>query len=140
MPTINQAINPVRGTAVNPVAVWADFTGAGAGAPTVSASTVLPKQHNYAQTREGNTTTITRNAAGDYTFVFPTAPSVVLDVQARARGATALQCNVQTWSITSGRLTVQVKCYTPAGVATDLANGTDWLRVRIEGDLSNSYS
>lgn len=141
MPQISQGLQLVKSTALQLAKVYADFTGAGAGAPTVSATTVLRARDNFASTREGNAVGVVRNGAGDYTITFPTAPpsaSKVMDVQAVPRGATALQATVQTWNVTSGRLVVQVKTWTPAGVATDLANGTDFLRVSIEVDLSNA--
>lgn len=142
MPQISQGINPVRSTAIQLAKLYADFTGAGAGAPTVSATTVLGARDNYATTREGNATTIVRNGAGDYTFTLPTAPpsaAKVMDVDAVARGTTSgIQATVQSWAVTSGRLVLNIKTWIPNGTATDLASGVDFLRISIEADLSNS--
>jgi hypothetical protein len=134
----NRTVQLVKSTAVEAVMVFADFTGAGAAAPTVSASTVLLPKDNFASSIDLTDTTITRNGAGDYTFLFPQSPATVLNVSAGARGATDLAATVSTWSISDGRLSVTVKTWTPAGVATDLADGTDFLRVAIVGNLSTT--
>lgn len=142
MPQISQGLNPMRSTAIQLAKLYADFTGAGAAAPTVSATTVLGARDNYATTREGNATTIVRNGAGDYTLTFPTAPpsaAKVMSIVPVAYGATSgIGASLQSWAVTSGRLVVNVKTWTQPGVATDLANGTDFLRLSIEADLSNS--
>ena len=118
------------------VYLLAGFTGAGAAQPTVSANSELATVDNFASTRGGVLTTITRNGAGDVTYILPSAPARVLNVSASSHGATDLECTVRAWSITANRLTVQVKTWSPAGVATDLANGTDFLRIAIDGSDS----
>jgi hypothetical protein len=142
MPQISQNMNLSRSTATQLAKLWADFTGAGAAIPTVSAITQLGGRDNYASPREGNTTGVVRNGVGDYTITFPTAPpsaAKVMWLAAKVRGATSgMQATVQSWVVTAGRLVVNVKTWTPAGAAADLANGTDFLRMALEVDQSNA--
>lgn len=132
----NRTTQLVKSTSVEAVLLYADFTGAGAAAPTVSATTVLLAKDNFASSQNALDTEITRNGAGDVTYLFPASPATVLNVSAGVRGATDLTATVSAWSISSGRLSVTVKTWTPAGVATDLADGTDFLRIAIAGNLS----
>lgn len=134
----NRTTQLVKSTAVEAVMLFADFTGAGAAAPTVSASSVLLAKDNFASPIDTLTTTITRNGTGDVTYLFPMSPATVLNVSAGVRGASDLDATVSAWSISSGRLSVRVKTWAPDGTATDLADGTDFLRVAIVGNLSTT--
>lgn len=139
MGNFNRTLQQAKSSAVELATFFAEFTGAGAGAPTVSAATrLLLKDNCAAGTVNGLTTGIVRNGAGDYTFTLPWAPGAILNIHPSAIGASSLDAFIQTWSITSGRLVFQVKTFTAAGVATDLANGTDFLRVTFHVNMSNT--
>lgn len=119
----------------------AAFTGAGAAAPTVTPTAGLPIKANLAAPRSGNTTTITRNGAGDYTFVFQVgrSPGAVLQIIPTVEGTTAnLVPKIAAWSIASGRLTVQV--LVTADVVADDLEAVDILRLFIIGVDSSAAS
>lgn len=100
------------------------FTGAGAAAPTVAASTTVAGMHNLASAKAVAQVTIVRNGAGDYTFTFikDASPGLLLDVKANVRGTTDLAINVDAASLdANNQLVVRVKTWTQAGVATDAA-------------------
>ena len=140
MPQLSQNVNPFRSTAIQGVKVYADFTGAGAAAPTVSASTELSARDNFASTRDGNTTTVARSGVGDHTYVFPNAPpskAKVLSITAHVRGLASIDTTIPFYDVVNGRLQVNVRTQTPAGVLTDLTT-SEFLRIAIEVDLSNS--
>lgn len=138
MPTDSRSVNPVKSAATQAVLSFADFTGAGAAAPTVSAASVLPLKDNYAAARDGNTTVVTRSGLGQYTFLFPNAPAVVLDVTATVRGPSNMYVSFPAaWAIVGGRLQVQVQTNNLAGANADMTTG-DFLRFAITGNISNS--
>jgi hypothetical protein len=123
---------PIKSFAMDSYFSVAVFTGAGAAAPTVAASTVIKPQFNYGATQSGVATTIVRNGVGDHTFTFPESPTVVLWTKPMLDGTTNLNATQTTVGTTNNRLTVRVLTATPAGVATDLAT-TDTLRILIFG-------
>lgn len=113
------------------------FTGAGAAAPTVAASTVAAGQHNLAATKGGVAQVgIVRNGAGDYTFTFikDASPGLLLDVKPNVRGPNKVVANVAAASLDgSNRLVVQVLTWDiDAAAAIDLAS-TDTLVLDIIG-------
>ena len=134
----NRTTQLVKSTAVEAVLLFADFTGAADAAPTVSASTVLLPKDNYATSAGTIDTIINRTAAGVVTYTFPSSPATILNVTAGVRGASDLDATVSSWAITDGFLVVTVKTWAPNGTATDMALGTDFLRIAIVGNLSNS--
>lgn len=118
----------------------AAFIGAGTSAPTVAtdAQAGLRTRNNYASPQGGRSTVITRNGAGDYTFVFPEAPTQLLYVDAKVTGTAALQVEITTATVNADNtLTVRVVCATAAGVATDVT-AAELLRVAVFGSDSNT--
>jgi len=111
------------------------FTGAGAAAPTVAASTVVAGMHNLAAAKTVAQVGIVRNGVGDYTFTFikDASPGLHLDTKVNVRGATNLQARVVSASLdASNQLVVQVKAFTPAGAAADTA-ATETIVLEIVG-------
>lgn len=115
---------------------FAAFTGAGASAPTVAATTVLDAKVNLAQR---GTPTIVRNSAGNYTLTLAisASPTKAYAVQPIAEGTSDLDATIRSIAVTNGALVVVVLTKTAAGVATDMAAGVDFLKLVIFG-TSNS--
>lgn len=131
--------NPVKGTPVSPLISVADFTGAGAAAPTVSSSARVNPRDNIATAVSGSTAqvTIVRNGAGDYTFTFAAkvSPSQIIAVVPVCDGTTLLEAKLVSRSIdANGQLVVRAMTMTSAGVATDLGAGVDFLTLFIYGN------
>ena len=113
------------------------FTGAGASAPTVAASTVCSLKVNLANR---GTPTITRNGVGDYTFTLPATavPTIVYAVIPVMDGTSGQECNHKAaLSISSGALTVRVQVSTTAGVAAD-ATTADNIRLILLGSTNSA--
>lgn len=135
--------NPVKGTPPEGVILTADFTGAGAAAPTVSASSRINPRDNIATALAGGTAmvTIARTAAGDHTYTFnaKVSPSAVHAIVPVADGTTLLEAKLISRSIdASGQLVCRVQTVTSAGVLTDLGNGVDFLTLVVYGAQSKA--
>ena len=116
---------------------FAAFTGAGASAPTVAATTVLDAKVNLAQR---GTPTIARTGVGDHTYTLAIAasPTKVYVVVPVSEGTSNLDATISgSPAITNDALVVRVLTKTAAGVATDMAAGVDFLKLVIFG-TSNS--
>lgn len=138
----NKSLYPARATCPDAVKLHADFTGAGAAAPTVSSSARINPRDNIATAMGGTTmVTVARTVAGDHTYTFDArvSPSAVLSVVPICDGTSLLEAKLISRSIdASGRLVARVQTVTSAGVLTDLAAGVDFLTLVIEGSNSKA--
>lgn len=132
-PALNtlEAVFPAEG-----VIGVAAFTGAGAFAPTVAATTIVSTAANLAARA---TPTITRNGAGDvtYTLAVNASPSKAYMVLPVADGTTDLDATLRSVALTNGALVVRVLTKTAAGVATDMSTA-DNLRLLIVASNSTA--
>lgn len=134
----------------SPVRAFAAFVGAGAAILTVptdaqAVAAGLPRGSANIALPRGTTNVsvvVTRTGVGDHTYTFATraSPSVIWFAVAQVEGASNLAAEVKSKIITAGQLIVRVLTFTAAGAATDLASGTDFLTIMIDGSNSNVVS
>lgn len=139
--------NPARvRSPIDGVISYAAFVGAGAASPTIptaaQAALLLPATLNMATPR-GTTVAvvITRTGVGDHTFTFEpfASPAQAFYVSVMLTGATAaLDSRVLTVTMTAGRLAVRVLTFIDNGTDTDMASGTDFMTIRVEGSNSRA--
>lgn len=111
------------------VTLRARFTGAGAANPTkkTAGDGSGPDQYGVSAARSG---------AGVVVYTLLEMPVEILECRAHVPGAAPLQALVIAYSIANK--TVSVNTYSPAGVATDLANGTDEIVIVVVGKSTNA--
>ncbi|MGH9164532.1 MAG: cell wall-binding repeat-containing protein, partial [Acidimicrobiales bacterium] len=113
------AVNACRIAGQGPVIVLPEPTLAGYVWANQAASPAYTPSTAYQYNSTGGTNTVVRNAAGDYTVRFP-GLGVAAGTVSVTSYATADRCKVEGWDpAAGGALDVDVRCFTPAGVADD---------------------
>lgn len=134
--SINRGTYPDASFGPAPIRGCAAVVGAGAAAPTVPATTVYPTARNMVSKVTAEIPT--RSGAGVYViYLDPNmAPPVVDQIVPTVQGSSK-QAFITTAYSPSAR-TVGVSVFTAAGVAADLASGTDLLLLQVFGANSKA--
>lgn len=125
---MNRSEYPGSSMSRKAVDLMAAFTGAGASAPTVSSSTVMAAEDNFASSA-------VRTSEGLYVFTLKEKVPEILQVVPTIERASGVlkHANIVSWSETAGTVTVQVSLANGGGV--DDIETTDVLRLRIYARL-----